>query len=31
VVVSEGQTRETTNADGDTITLTDTVVRAVRR
>lgn len=31
VVVAEGQTRETTNADGDTITITDTVVRAVRR
>ncbi len=30
VVVAEGQTRETTNADGDTITITDTVVRAVR-
>jgi SAM-dependent methyltransferase len=30
VVVAEGQTRETTNSDGDTITITDTVVRAVR-
>ena len=31
VAVAEGQTRETTNADGDTITITDSVVRAVRR
>lgn len=31
IAVAEGQTRETTNADGDTITITDTVVRAVRR
>ena len=31
IVVAEGQTRETTNADGDTLTITDTVVRAVRR
>ena len=31
VAVADGQTRETANADGDTITITDTVVRAVRR
>jgi SAM-dependent methyltransferase len=31
VEVAEGQTRETTNADGDPVTITDTVVRAVRR
>lgn len=31
VAVAEGQARETTNADGDTITITDAVVRAVRR
>jgi len=31
VVVAEGQPREITNPDGDTVTHTDTVVRAVRR
>jgi SAM-dependent methyltransferase len=28
IAVAEGQTREITNADGDTVTITDTVVRA---
>jgi SAM-dependent methyltransferase len=31
IVVAEGQTRATTNDDGDRITITDAVVRAVRR
>ena len=31
IEVAEGQTREVTNADQDAITITDTVVRALRR